>query len=71
MLALNFPMRRITVNLAPAELPKQGGRYDLPIAVGILAASGQIPPKSLELLELANCFVRRDPPLHRITANDY
>jgi magnesium chelatase family protein len=37
-----FPMRRITVNLAPADLPKQGGRYDLPIALGILAASGQI-----------------------------
>lgn len=37
-----FPMRRITVNLAPADLPKDGGRYDLPIALGILAASGQI-----------------------------
>jgi magnesium chelatase family protein len=37
-----FPRRKITVNLAPAELPKQGGRYDLPIALGILAASGQI-----------------------------
>ena len=48
-----FPMRRITVNLAPAELPKQGGRYDLPIAIGILAASSQIPLKSLENLELA------------------
>ncbi len=41
-----FPMRRITVNLAPADLPKQGGRYDLPIAVGILAASEQIPLKA-------------------------
>jgi magnesium chelatase family protein len=38
-----FPMKRITVNLAPADLPKQGGRYDLPIALGILAASNQIP----------------------------
>ena len=37
-----FPMRRITVNLAPADLPKTGGRFDLPIAIGILAASGQI-----------------------------
>lgn len=37
-----FPARRITVNLAPADLPKDGGRYDLPIALGILAASGQI-----------------------------
>ncbi len=38
-----FPLKRITINLAPADLPKQGGRYDLPIALGILAASGQIP----------------------------
>ncbi|MDT8451968.1 MAG: YifB family Mg chelatase-like AAA ATPase [Gammaproteobacteria bacterium] len=38
----DFPTRRITVNLAPADLPKEGGRYDLPIALGILAASGQI-----------------------------
>ncbi len=37
-----FPARRITVNLAPADLPKEGGRYDLPIAIGILIASGQI-----------------------------
>ncbi|MBV7316784.1 YifB family Mg chelatase-like AAA ATPase [Shewanella sp. NIFS-20-20] len=48
-----FPMRRITVNLAPAELPKQGGRYDLPIAIAILAASGQIPPSSLKDTEFA------------------
>jgi len=34
-----FPDRRITVNLAPADLPKEGGRFDLPIAIGILAAS--------------------------------
>ncbi|MCH1931446.1 YifB family Mg chelatase-like AAA ATPase [Shewanella sp. A25] len=46
-----FPMRRITVNLAPADLPKQGGRYDLPIAVGILAASEQIPAASLQHTE--------------------
>ena len=37
-----FPVRRITVNLAPADLPKEGGRYDLAIAVGILVASGQL-----------------------------
>lgn len=37
-----FPARRITINLAPADLPKDGGRFDLPIALGILAASGQI-----------------------------
>ncbi len=39
----DFPPRRITVNLAPADLPKEGGRFDLPIALGILAASGQLP----------------------------
>ncbi|WP_299490014.1 YifB family Mg chelatase-like AAA ATPase [uncultured Shewanella sp.] len=48
---LEFPVRRITVNLAPADLPKQGGRYDLPIAIGILAASGQIPPQAIIPLE--------------------
>ncbi len=42
-----FPARRITVNLAPADLPKEGGRFDLPIALGILAASGQIPSDEL------------------------
>ncbi|MDR2261436.1 MAG: YifB family Mg chelatase-like AAA ATPase [Azoarcus sp.] len=42
-----FPQRRITVNLAPADLPKEGGRFDLPIALGILAASGQIPARAL------------------------
>ncbi len=42
-----FPARRITVNLAPADLPKEGGRYDLPIALGILVASGQLPNKQL------------------------
>ncbi len=46
-----FPMRRITVNLAPADLPKEGGRFDLPIALGILAASGQIPSRSLNQYE--------------------
>jgi len=43
-----FPSRRITINLAPADLPKEGGRFDLPIALGILAASGQIPFAALE-----------------------
>lgn len=43
-----FPSRRITVNLAPADLPKEGGRFDLPIALGILAASGQIPATRLQ-----------------------
>jgi magnesium chelatase family protein len=48
-----FPARRITVNLAPADLPKESGRYDLPIALGILAASGQIPAKALDHYEIA------------------
>ncbi len=42
-----FPAKRITVNLAPADLPKEGGRFDLPIALGILAASEQIPDNLL------------------------
>lgn len=42
-----FPARRITINLAPADLPKEGGRFDLPIALGVLAASGQIPVEEL------------------------
>ena len=46
-----FPQRRITVNLAPADLPKEGGRFDLPIALGILAASGQIPRPPLKDIE--------------------
>ena len=49
----DFPVRRITVNLAPADLPKETGRFDLPIALGILAASGQIPAESLERREFA------------------
>ncbi len=48
-----FPARRITVNLAPADLPKESGRYDLPIALGILAASGQIPTEPLARYEFA------------------
>ena len=48
-----FPARRVTVNLAPAELPKEGGRFDLPIALGILAASGQIPSEGLRGHEFA------------------
>jgi magnesium chelatase family protein len=48
-----FPMRRITVNLAPADLPKESGRLDLPIALGILAASGQIPADKLNEYEFA------------------
>lgn len=46
-----FPMQRITVNLAPADLPKEGGRFDLAIALGILAASGQLPSAHLHHYE--------------------
>lgn len=48
-----FPSRRITVNLAPAELPKESGRFDLPIALGILAASHQLPVQQLARYEFA------------------
>ncbi|AHG82697.1 Competence protein ComM [Bibersteinia trehalosi USDA-ARS-USMARC-188] len=47
----NYPARRITINLAPADLPKEGGRFDLPIAIGILAASGQIDMDKLRAFE--------------------
>ncbi|MCZ8294613.1 MAG: YifB family Mg chelatase-like AAA ATPase [Hylemonella sp.] len=51
---LEFPHnKRITVNLAPADLPKDSGRFDLPIALGILAASGQIDPAALAGHEFA------------------
>jgi magnesium chelatase family protein len=49
----DFPARRITVNLAPADLPKESGRYDLPIALGILAATEQIPSDKLSDYEYA------------------
>lgn len=47
----DFPAQRITINLAPADLPKEGGRFDLAIALGILAASGQIPKDQLTRYE--------------------
>jgi magnesium chelatase family protein len=46
-----FPARRITINLAPADLPKEGGRFDLAIALGILAASQQLPKETLASYE--------------------
>ena len=46
-----FPASRITVNLAPADLPKEGGRYDLAIAIGILCATGQLPAKKITAYE--------------------
>ena len=48
-----FPGRRITVNLAPADLPKESGRFDLPIALAILAASGQLTARTLDKFEFA------------------
>ncbi|MEJ5863617.1 YifB family Mg chelatase-like AAA ATPase [Pseudomonas farsensis] len=48
---LDYPARRITQSLAPADLPKDGGRYDLAIALGILAANGQVPLAALEDIE--------------------
>jgi magnesium chelatase family protein len=47
-----FPAKRITVNLAPADLPKEGGRFDLAIAIGIIAATYQLPAAQLHSLEL-------------------
>jgi magnesium chelatase family protein len=47
-MGLNFPQVKIIVNLAPADLPKRGGRFDLPIALGILKATGQLPENSLD-----------------------
>jgi magnesium chelatase family protein len=48
-----FPVRHVTVNLAPADLPKESGRFDLPIALGILVATGQLPGESLDRYEFA------------------
>lgn len=47
----DFPDQRITINLAPADLPKHGGRFDLAIAIGLLVASGQVPKESVATLE--------------------
>ena len=49
----DFPAKKITVNLAPADLPKESGRFDLPIAIGVLAASGQIDAADLAKYEFA------------------
>ena len=50
-----FPSKKIIINLAPADLPKEGPSYDLPIALGILVASGQIPAEKIE--DLKDCLV--------------
>src|SRR5688500_7488106 len=49
----DFPARHVTVNLAPADLPKESGRFDLPIALGILVATGQLPADGLDRFEFA------------------
>src|SRR6188508_3244486 len=49
----DFPRSRITVNLAPADLPKESGRFDLPIALGILVATGQLASHALADYEFA------------------
>ncbi|EAZ9187664.1 YifB family Mg chelatase-like AAA ATPase [Salmonella enterica] len=51
-----FPAKKITINLAPADLPKEGGRYDLPIAVALLAASEQLTASNLEAYELVGAL---------------
>ncbi|HUG98746.1 MAG TPA: YifB family Mg chelatase-like AAA ATPase [Gammaproteobacteria bacterium] len=47
----DFPNGKVIVNLAPADLPKEGGRFDLPIALGVLVASGQLPQRGLKVTE--------------------
>ena len=49
----DVPARKVVINLAPADLPKESGRYDLPMALGILAATGQIPTRELDRYEFA------------------
>jgi magnesium chelatase family protein len=49
-IGLSFPQVKIIVNLAPADLPKRGGRFDFPIALGVLLADGQLPAASLDNL---------------------
>ncbi len=61
-----FPAKRITVNLAPADVPKNGGRFDLPIAIGILMASGQLPGAKLGNTELVG-ELALDGQLRKVT----
>jgi len=70
---LEFPHnKRITVNLAPADLPKDSGRFDLPIALGILAASGQIDAARLDGHAFAGEFVVRGERLeNRYAGRDH
>jgi len=64
----DFPQRRITVNLAPADLPKESGRFDLPIALGILIASQQLPTPSKELEFAGELAPRRTAQTHTRSA---
>ncbi len=68
-----IPAQRITVNLAPADLPKESGRFDLPIALGILAATGQIPGGKLDQYEWAGelALTGELRPIHGALAMTY
>lgn len=68
-----IPPQRITINLAPADLPKESGRFDLPIALGILAATGQIPSDKLDDYEWAGelALTGELRPIHGALAMTY
>jgi magnesium chelatase family protein len=68
-----IPAQRITINLAPADLPKESGRFDLPIALGILAATGQIPSDKLDQYEWAGelALTGELRPIHGALAMTY
>ena len=55
---LEFPQHRIVINLAPADLRKAGTAFDLPIALGILAASGLLPPETLQRIRIVGIPTR-------------
>jgi len=61
-----FPARRIIINLAPADLPKEGSRFDLPIAMGILVASGQLEAESVTAMEFLGELVALDGGLRAL-----
>ena len=68
----SFPARRIIINLAPADLPKDGARYDLPIAIGVLAASEQIDARTRAGYELAGELARaNDTPVLVVSAHRF
>ncbi len=61
-----IPPRRITVNLQPADMPKSGTAFDLPIALALLAASGQLPPETLHgVCAIGELGLERDPQQKR------